>query len=812
MSPVGRRLVAARHALFLVGLVAVALALPLARRMQTDQSVQSLFAPDDPRLAVYNRTAEEFGSEATLLAAYSDPEVLTPAGMARLRDFRAAIVDIPGVRSALSLADLPHPRDPSLWRDLGKTVLAGAEAALSDGLAALLEDLREWRPRPLATWMAEASPAEQTALRADILACDLYRDVFINRAGDAVAVVVQIDRSDMATGAVGATLEELRRIAAAHSPEPAKLAGAPAMISDVYGYLENDTKRLQWASTLIMVAVIWALFRNLRWVLLPLLVVWSATVFTGALRALAGIKLSIIGSMTDSLIAVIGIAAVVHVAVLFAEESHGDDKAALERTFDRIFRAFVWTCGITAVGFASLLFSEVRPVREYAVAMAGASIFIGLAAACFIPAGALALPRLSAPAPRRAAREELESGLVWIVRFVGKHSGTTAFAALAVLAVAGWGYRNLELETDFTKNFREDAPVLEAYRFVEERLGGVGVLEIVFDAPAADRALLAKLRECSRELRALPSVTKVSSLADAVEYAETLLGSQRLRRSPVTTAAVAATPEENGKDSTWASRFSKAAVEPGILAAIERLPPGQAKSLAGNFWNPAIKRMRIVMRVRERESVYGKSALVRQVEEITARHLGPSAQPTGLFLMLVFLVDTLVRDQWTAVGVAGACVVVAAAIAFRSLRLGIVAFIPKLALVLAVIGFMGWAGLKVNVATAMIGSVSMGLVVAFSVPYLMRFQQERAAGMPFYAALARTHGSAGAAMVFANLALMFGFLVLSASRFIPTVHFGLLVAVAILGGVAGNLILLPVFLRYAYWVGPPTPAELGESS
>jgi predicted RND superfamily exporter protein len=523
--------------------------------------------------------------------------------------------------------------------------------------------------------------------------------------------------------------------------------------------------------------------------------------------------------MTDSLIAVIGIAAVVHVAVLFAEEhqlgdptstDHGDDRQALERTLDRIFRAFAWTCGITAVGFASLLFSEVRPVREYAVAMTGAAIFIGLAAACFIPAGALMLPRLSAPAPRKAAREELESGLVWIVRFVGEHSGKTALAALGVLAIAGWGYRNLELETDFTRNFREDAPVLEAYRFVEDRLGGVGVLEVVFDAPAADRALLAQLRECSRELRALPAVTKVSSLADAVDYAETLLGSQRLRRSAATPAAAIPESGEGDAGPTWASRFTKAAVEPGILAAIERLPPGQARSLVGNFWNPAAKRMRIVMRVRERESVHGKAALVRQVEEISARHLGPSAQPTGLFLMLVFLVDTLVRDQWTAVGVAGASVVVAAALAFRSLRLGIVAFIPKLALVIAVIGIMGWSGLKVNVATAMIGSVSMGLVVAFSVPYLMRFQQERAAGMPFYAALARTHGSAGAAMVFANIALMFGFLVLSASRFIPTVHFGLLVAVAILGGVAGNLILLPVFLRYAYFVGPPTKAESGE--
>jgi predicted RND superfamily exporter protein len=36
------------------------------------------------------------------------------------------------------------------------------------------------------------------------------------------------------------------------------------------------------------------------------------------------------------------------------------------------------------------------------------------------------------------------------------------------------------------------------------------------------------------------------------------------------------------------------------------------------------------------------------------------------------------------------------------------------------------------------------------------------------------------------------------SEFIPTVHFGLLVSVAMLGGLAGNLIALPILLRLLY--------------
>ena len=50
-------------------------------------------------------------------------------------------------------------------------------------------------------------------------------------------------------------------------------------------------------------------------------------------------------------------------------------------------------------------------------------------------------------------------------------------------------------------------------------------------------------------------------------------------------------------------------------------------------------------------------------------------------------------------------------------------------------------------------------------------------------------------MVFANVALVAGFSVLTLSHFIPLVYFGVLVSVAMLGGLLGNLILLPLLLR-----------------
>ncbi len=64
-------------------------------------------------------------------------------------------------------------------------------------------------------------------------------------------------------------------------------------------------------------------------------------------------------------------------------------------------------------------------------------------------------------------------------------------------------------------------------------------------------------------------------------------------------------------------------------------------------------------------------------------------------------------------------------------------------------------------------------------------------------ALRDTHQGVGRALVFANVALIVGFSVLTLSHFIPLIYFGILVSVAMLGGLTGNLVLLPLLLRWA---------------
>jgi predicted RND superfamily exporter protein len=147
--------------------------------------------------------------------------------------------------------------------------------------------------------------------------------------------------------------------------------------------------------------------------------------------------------------------------------------------------------------------------------------------------------------------------------------------------------------------------------------------------------------------------------------------------------------------------------------------------------------------------------------------------------------------------------------AFRSFKLAVVALLPNLLPLFVVMGTMGWQSasvwpeLKVNMGAAMIAAVSMGLAVDSSTHYIMAFQHLRTAGMTLREAFHATHQSAGRAMTFSTLALMVGFSALCWSEFVPTVYFGALMCLSMLGGLLGNLVLLPLLLSLVERDRPP---------
>ena len=215
-----------------------------------------------------------------------------------------------------------------------------------------------------------------------------------------------------------------------------------------------------------------------------------------------------------------------------------------------------------------------------------------------------------------------------------------------------------------------------------------------------------------------------------------------------------------------------------------------------------------MLRARERQPAAQKLQVIARAQQVVDEELSreswraygddgktPQGLVTGYFVLLTNLIASTVRDQWLSFGVATLGVFVSLLFALRSWRLSLIALVPNALPIVVVLGTLGWLNLKLNLGAAMIAAVSMGLSVDSSIHYLLSIERRRRGGMSFSHALHATQQEVGRAVVFSTLALVVGFLMLYRSEFMPTVYFGLLVSLAMLGGLLGNLILLPLLLR-----------------
>jgi predicted RND superfamily exporter protein len=558
------------------------------------------------------------------------------------------------------------------------------------------------------------------------------------------------------------TLRRIRDAAAAHEPKT-YVAGEPVQLHDMFRYVEQDAFRLGWATSGLLLIVIAVMFRSLRWMALPLLVVYATIYWTRALLVLSQMKLSMVSSMLNSLVTIIGIATVMHVTVTFRELRQDHDRiAAFRETFVTLIPPVFWTTVTTAIGFMSLFTSDIVPVRSFGTMVTLGTMLILATCAAILPGGIL-LGGLDADPRDTPFERHVIRALLAITHRVEQRPKLLFSLCLGLMAAAALGLDRLKVETDFSRNFRSSSDVAQAVTFFESHLGGAGNWEVNFEAPAVlDDEYLDKVRQLARRLREIEmsdgtKLSKVYALTDGLDFIPTML---------------AKTIDER-------------------RAALRQIQPYYEKQL----YNPEARRMRLYLRAREQKPAEIKLALIAKVEQ-TAREAFPQARTTGLYVLIANLITSLLGDQLTSALVSATGIVICMTIAFRNFWIGLASLLPNVFPILVLIGGMGWLDVPVNIGTAMIASVSMGLTIDTSIHYIAGYRRARERGMDHAAAIRETHASVGRALVFANVALVAGFSALSVSNFIPLIYFGVLVSLAMVGGLVGNLVLLPLLLRW----------------
>lgn len=766
-----QRMTLDRFASFTVGrrglLAGIAIALALlafvpAFNLELDRSIESLYADDDPRLVDYIESKELFGGDEFVIVAWDEPKLLTQDGKLNpdvapgIHAFSEKLSNVGGVNKA-STQDL--------------------DRVIRNAMAFASETAGEKVGKDSAFSGISRAMARRFAYERQDDAIRFSRGILIGEDNRTTAVVLRLRPREDSPVSRETTLRRIREIAAKHGSHVA-VAGEPVQVFDAFEYVEADGRTLFLFSLLLLAAVLLILFRSIRWVLLPLAVTAVALLWTRGLLAVSGAELSMVSSMLNSLVTIVAVATVTHVAVYFRELRRRLERfEALRQTVIDLSTPVFWTAATTSAGFLSLSSSAVMPVRSFGIMTALGAAMVLLAAYTLLPAGSVANTgwRARQPSLESSARHpRLANALGGITAFARRRALLVMLVSVALCVVAGIGVTRLQVETVFSKNFRDDSPIVRSLDFIEAQLGGAGTWEVNFPAPdRLTNEYLDRVRSLADRLRSLKingrePLTKIVAVTDGLDLLPEGM-----------------TSDDPNKD----------------LEQITQLQPEFVSSL----YNPEAGRMRIVLRSMERQKAESKRTIIEQVEA-TARKEFPEAKTTGLFVLLTYLIESLLRDQTISFSIAGTTIFVMMFIAFRSMGLALVALLPNVLPILLLLGGMGLVGVPVNIGTAMIASVSVGLTIDSSIHYLAGYRAARADGASVADALEATGRRVGVALVFATVALSAGFSVLALSHFVPLIYFGVLVSLAMIGGLLGNLLLLPAFVPWVDRDGKAAPA------
>ncbi len=741
-------LVKYRNWLLLAATVTLVVSIPIAKRLTFDQTIESFFAADNPDIQLLMQSRQDFGGDEFVIVAWRED------GLIQVN---------------------PENDVPELSQTSARRI-----AALAEKLS-VLPGVDKDRTRDLERILRKSPYNKNTRQRM----LTLFEGVLIGPDQNSTAVVLQLLSAGNSPVSRAETIAAIRETTAATIPGAA-VAGEAVQIQDMFNLVERDGNILYIASLAVLSIMLLVMFKNVRWVLASVGIVIASVACTRALLVIWGAQLSMVSSMLNSLVTVISVGTTTHIIVYYREQrARFDQHEATVRVLRDLWHPVMWTVITIAVGFAALLVSNITPVRSFAIMMTIGTLMVIVVSLAVLPA---AFASGHVPIPGRVRMEEpLDRLLDKMAHAIDRHPIQTTVWCLLLTAVTAPGLFIMQVETDFSKNFRESSPIVQSLKFVESNLGPAGSWDVSFDVPDpitndfldSTRELTDRLQELSAEGIKL----NVLSMNDGID------------------------------------------IPPRIGNPVKRLNTFTNKQadLVAGFYNPQRHRMRIVLHSPEQQATHLKLAQIQRVRDVVANHFDKrhaieterahaelmangsdtpsgvaapskeSASATGLFVLMAHIIDSLLQDQIRSFAVASIGTVICMWIAFRSLRIGLISLVPNVFPIGIVTGTLGLLNVPVNIGTAMIASVAMGFTA--SVHYVAVFQKSLPE-VGVTRALQIAQSGVGVAVVLAHVALVAGFMVLTVSEFIPLVYFGALLSLSMIGGLVSDLVMLPLLLRW----------------
>ncbi len=574
------------------------------------------------------------------------------------------------------------------------------------------------------------------------------------------------------------------------------LGGIPMIANDMMSFIKTDIIVFGIGVFIFIIITLWVIFRNIKWVIMPLLGCMSSVIIMIGLLGLIGWKVTVISSNFIALMLILNMAMNIHVTVRFLQLKKENiqlskNEAVLETT-KKMFLPILYTVLTTICAFLSLIFSGIKPIIDF-----GWMMTMGLTVSILVTFLLLpSLLSLFASSNDINIKDTEKSVITKALGNFAKKSKILIFGlTFIILILSIVGISKLEVENSFINYFNKDTEIYKGMKKIDDDLGGTTPLNIIIKFPVKEekeknddefsewenesnnkedkakywftRDKMDKIIKVHDYLDSLPEIGKVLSFASILRVAEDL------------------------------NKKELQSLEIAVLYS--KIPDEIKKEIITPYISVEKDEARVSVRIKDSLENLRRDDLIKKIDKELNTKLGLETNEyklAGVLILFNNLLQSLFKSQILTLGIVMLGISLMFFILFRNSMLAFLGVVPNFIAAFFILGIIGLMKIPLDMMTITIAAITIGIAVDNSIHYIYRFKEEFKKINNYNKTLDRCHSTVGIAILNTSITIIFGFSILILSNFIPTIYFGVFTGIAMMLALVSVLTLLPRLILF----------------
>ena len=709
-------------------------------RAEINPDLESYIYEGMPSRINTNLIEDIFGGDEMVMILFETDDILNKETLSRIKKVNKQLKEVEGIDETLSLFD--------------------AKSIKGEDGAMIVDPAIRRLPKTEDAW---------AELREELKGNELVYKVLVSEDFTMTSIIATLENQAQDEEIVAAIENVL-----AENPgdEITYTGGLPYIKAIMAKEMANEFKWLMGIGLGIMLVMLFFFFREARGVFLPFIVVVLSILFAMGLMPLVGWQMSIITLLLPIMLIAIANDYGIHMMAKYQEYNiSGNNSSAgnIARGVYTSLRTPILLTGITTIaGILCLLSHKMIPAKQLGVVAAAGIGYALLLSLLFIPAALSIMGKSKPVLSENPSRQRfIDRALTSTGKMVTRRPRQVVLVAVLIMILSGGGTFLLKVDTNLENFFPKKHPARVSAQVINETFGGSQNISILVEGDILDPEVMGQIDRYETALKQHPAVGNVISIAGIIREISKALNDEG---DPYYNMV----PDERNALAQYLELYMMS----GDPEDLERM-------VDFNF-----QKAQVMVRINDGSNMALKSVL-SEIRQLT----GPGVTRIGGYgLITADLADLVVKGQVTSLLIALLVVIVLLAIMFRSITAGLIAALPLAFSMIILFGWMGYLDVKLDVATALLSSIMIGVGVDYTIHFLWRYKSERDKGLVPADAVLKTLTTTGRGISFNALSVILGFCALPFSVFLPIKIFGFLVMVSIFSCLVGALIIIPALV------------------